>query len=71
MITAKGKRELSTLPARGLHISKPYYRKIPTQKTRMPRTENLENSLLLYCGFETVLTDKVRANNHEYKIYKE
>ena len=59
------------LPARGFHTSRPGYGKLPTQKTRIPRTENVENSLIFYCGFKTVITDQVRANNHKYKIYKE
>ena len=63
MITAKDKR-VPTLPARGPHASRPDYGKRPTQKTPKPLTENAENSLILYCGFKTVLTDQVRANNH-------
>ena len=70
MITAKDNR-VPTLPARGPHASRPDYGKRPTQKTlktsnRKPKplTENAENSLILYCGFKTVLTDQVRANNH-------
>ena len=54
-------RELSTPPARG---------PLPTRKTRKPRTKNAENSLIFYCGFKTVLTDQVRANNHKYKYTK-
>ena len=36
----------------------------------MPRTENVENLLIFYCGFKTVLMDKVRAKNHKYKYKK-
>ena len=43
---------------------------LPTRKTRKPRGENAENSLVFYCGFKTVLTDQVRANNHKYKYTK-
>ena len=32
------KNEIVTLPARGLHISRPFYGKLPTRKSRMPRT---------------------------------
>ena len=34
----------------------------------MPQTENVENLLIFYCGFKTVLMDKVRAKNHKYNI---
>ena len=54
-------RELSTAPARG---------PLSTRKTRKPRTKNAENSLIFYCGFKTVLTDQVQANNHKYKYTK-
>ena len=69
MITAKI-RELSTLPARGIHASRPDYRKLPIRKTRQPQTENVENSLIFYYGFKTVLTDQVRAKNHRHKYTK-
>ena len=32
--------------------------------------ETSENSLIFYCGFKTVHTDQVRANNHKYKYTK-
>ena len=34
------------------------------------RTENVENSLIFYYGFKTVLTDQVRAKNRKYKYTK-
>ena len=36
----------------------------------MPQTENIENSLIFYYGFKTVLTDQVQANKHKYKYTK-
>ena len=36
----------------------------------MPLTENVENSLIFYCGFKTILADQVQANNHKYKYTK-
>ena len=36
----------------------------------MPRTENVENWFIFYCGFKTVLTDQARANNHKYEYTK-
>ena len=36
----------------------------------MPRTENEENSVFVYCGFKTVFKDQAPANNHKYKHTK-
>ena len=55
---------------RGPLASRPDYFKLPARKTRKPRGENAENSLIFYCEFKTVLTDQVRANNHKYKYAK-
>ena len=63
-------RKLLTLPTREPHASRPGYGILPNRKTRKPRGENAENSLIFYCGLETVLTDQVRANNHKYKYKK-
>ena len=63
-------KELSTPSAQGLHASRPGYGKLPTRKPRMPQIENVENSLIFYCGLKTVLTGQVRANNHKYEYTK-
>ena len=68
MIT--GKDKLPRLYTRGPLASRPDYLKLPARKTRKPRGENAENSLIFYCEFKTVLTDQVRANNHKYKYTK-
>ena len=62
MIAAKDKKVIHA-SARGPHASRADYGKLPTQKTQTPRTENVENSLIFYYGFKTVLTDQVRAKN--------
>ena len=69
MIIAKDKKVTHPSHSRPL-TSRPDYGKLPTQKTRKPRGENAENSLIFYCGFKAVLTNQVRANNHKYKYTK-
>ena len=68
MITAKDKKVTHASQSRASGLGK-----LPTRKARKPRGENAENLLIFYCGFKTVLTDQVRANNHKYnekaKIY--
>ena len=63
-------RKLPTLHTRGPLASRPDYGKLSTRKTRKHQGENAENSLIFYCGFKTVLTNQVRANNHKYKYTK-
>ena len=43
---------------------------LPARKMRKPGGENAANSFIFYCGFKTVLTDQVQANNHKYKYTK-
>ena len=69
MITAKDKRVIDAFSLRTSHLQA-RLRKIPTQKTRKFQTENVENSLIFYCVFKTLLADQVRANNHKYKYAK-
>ena len=69
MITAKDKKVTHPSHSRPL-ASRPDYGKLPTRITRKPRGENAESSLIFYCGFKTVLTNQVRANNHKYKYTK-
>ena len=46
------------------------YVKFPSQKTWIPRNQNVENLLIFYFGFNIVLTDYVRAKDHKNKYSK-
>ena len=67
MITAKDKRVIHSSRSRTSHLQ------AILRETSNPKNANASNRkrrklTYLYCGFKTVLTDQVQANNHKYKI---
>ena len=69
MITPKDKKVTQTSQSRTARLQA-RLRDNSNPKNAKALRRNAENLLTFSCGFKTVLTDQVRANNHKYKKIK-
>ena len=69
MITPKDKKVTQTSQSRTARLQARLRENSNLKNAKAP-WRNAENLLTFSCGFKTVLTDQVRANNHKYKKIK-